>query len=348
MLNAKAARAKGATILTRTRVVACHSEDGIWRIEIDDASGRREVRARALVNAAGPWVDKIDGLSAAPGRMSNRGHVRLIKGSHIVVPRIAGANDAYLMQNADKRVVFVLPFEERFTIIGTTDLSFTGEPAAVTASADEEQYLLDLAGHFFKRPLKASDVVWRYSGVRPLFDDASDNPSAVTRDYHLSLNAPAGGAPRLSVYGGKVTTYRRLAEEALAHLAPHLGRTLGPTWTATAPLPGGDLPGGAIKPFVADLQRRYPVFEPLHLERLAHRHGTLIFDVLGDAKTPADLGHALGFGLFEREVRYMKCDEWAAEPADILWRRTKLGLHALAESTPDERQRLEDSIALLL
>ena len=348
VLNAKAARARGARIMTRTRVLGCRADAGLWRIEIEDASGRREVRARALVNAAGPWVDGIDRVSAAPGRIANKPHVRLIKGSHIVLPRIAGADDAYLMQSADKRVVFVLPFEENFTIVGTTDVVYAGDPAAAAPSAEEEAYLLDLASRFFRTPLVARDVVWRYAGVRPLYDDANGDPSAVTRDYHLELDAPPGGPPRLSIYGGKVTTYRRLAEEALTRLVPHLGRPIGPAWTARTPLPGGALPGGAFAPFLADLQRRYPAFEPLHLQRLAHRHGTLIADVLGDAKLPADMGRALGFGLFEREVAYMKTSEWATVPDDILWRRTKLGLHALAAHDTAASRTLVENIAAML
>lgn len=348
VLNARAARDRGARIMTRTRVTALTPDGDVWRIGLDDGTRRFEVAARTLVNAAGPWADKIDGLALGNRQAAKPVHLRLVKGSHIVVPRIAGANDAYLMQSADKRVVFVLPFEEKFTIIGTTDVAYTGDPSAVTASAEEEQYLLDLAQRFFKTSLKRADIVWRYAGVRPLYDDATDNPSAVTRDYRLELDPTPGAPPRLSVYGGKVTTYRRLAEEALAHLAPHLGPRCGPAWTAHAKLPGGDLPAASFDAFVADLEGRYPTFEALHLKRLARRHGCLIADVLGDARTPSDMGAHLFGGLTEREVAHMKAQEWARAPDDILWRRSKLGLHALADLPATDRQALADRIAALL
>jgi glycerol-3-phosphate dehydrogenase len=353
VLNAKAARNGGAQVLTRTRVVACVRDATQWRIELQDAAGRREVRARVLVNAAGPWVDGIDGLakvdrigpSAAAVRSDSRGHVRLIKGSHLVVPRIPGADDAYLMQSTDKRVVFVLPFEERFTIIGTTDVAYSGNPADVAASAEEEAYLLRLAGQFFKAPLRREDVLWRYSGVRPLYDDASADPSAVTRDYHLSLDAPTASAPMLSIYGGKVTTYRRLAEEALGRLAPFWGPNVGRAWTASVSLPGGDIADGAFEPFVADKIRRYPAFDPLHVRRLARRHGGLLDDVMGDARCPKDMGADLFGGLTAREVTYMKTYEWATRADDVLWRRTKLGLHALATLDTEQQRALEDRVA---
>ncbi len=348
VLNAKAARDRGAEILTRTRVVGLSSIDGLWRIMLDNSGEQREVRARALVNAAGPWVDKIDGLALGNRTEHNQAHLRLIKGSHIVVRRIPGADDAYLMQGTDKRVVFVLPFEERFTIIGTTDITYAGDPADVSASVDEEHYLLELANRFFQAQLSAADIVWRYAGVRPLYDDASDNPSAVTRDYHLELKTGGDQPPRLSVYGGKVTTYRRLAEEALAKLQPHIGRQCGPAWTASAPLPGGDIAADGFEAFTADLLRRYPAFEPKHLKRLARRHGSLVSTVMGDAKTPTDMGQNLFGGLTAREIAYMKSDEWATTPQDVLWRRTKLGLHALQDLTLVERDTLEASISRLL
>ena len=351
LLNAKAARAGGGKIMTRTRVVACNRSSGAWTIEIEDHSGRRKVRARALVNAAGPWVDTIDRLSVASAGAPSKAHVRLIKGSHLVVPRIPGADDAYLMQSADKRVVFVLPFEERFTIIGTTDIAYSGDPAAAQASAEEEDYLLELAGRFFKAPLRREDVIWRYSGVRPLYNDATGgdgDPSAVTRDYHLTLDAAAGAAPRLSIYGGKVTTYRRLAEEALERLAPYFGSRAAKAWTADQPLPGGALPVEGFEPFVDDLKRRYPAFERVDLHRMARRHGALIGDVMGDAKKPRDMGDVLFAGLSAREVAFMKSDEWAVDPNDVLWRRTKVGLHALATLSSDDRAELSARIAKLL
>ena len=207
--------------------------------------------------------------------------------------------------------------------------------------------MLELAGRFFRTPLRRSDVVWRYSGVRPLYDDASADPSAVTRDYHLSLDATEG-VPRLSVYGGKVTTYRRLAEEALALLAPHFDRVAGAAWTANAPLPGGDIAAADFDGYLAELQRRLPAFEPHWLRRIARRHGTLVDVVMGDAKTSADMGRDLFGGLTEREIIYMKANEWAKHPDDVLWRRSKFGLHALTALDADQRQSLSDKISSLL
>ncbi|WP_072385864.1 glycerol-3-phosphate dehydrogenase [Hyphomicrobium sp. CS1BSMeth3] len=348
ILNAQAAAERGAEILPRHQVTAVRAEGALWRIMIRNGAQEREIRARALVNAAGPWVDKVGGLidSAAAPRL------RLVKGSHVIVPRIAGADDAYLMQNTDGRIVFALPYEEHFTLIGTTDVAYDGDPASVTIDESEIAYLLDLASRFFRTPLQRQEVVWAYSGVRPLYDDQSDNPSAVTRDYHLELTASAGVPPLLTVMGGKVTTYRRLAEEALERLRPHLAG-MGPAWTAGAPLPGGDLvesgrlaasPVAAFQQFVVRLGQQYPGFERPYLVRLARRHGARVPAVIGDARSLADMGALLGPSLTEREVVYLKEHEWAASAEDILWRRTKAGLHLGA----DERARVMDAIAALL
>lgn len=327
VLNARAAADRGAAIETRTRVATARVEEGTWRVLLDSARGQREVRARALVNAAGPWVSSLGGgpaLRAVP--------LRLVKGSHIVVPRIAGANDAYLCQNADGRVVFAIPYEERFTLIGTTEVAFDGDPASAEISREEEDYLLDLTRQFFAAPPTRDDIVWSFAGVRPLFDDDSEeSASAVSRDYSLALNSDEG-APLLTVLGGKLTTYRRLAEAALGRLKPcfpHMRRA----WTASAPLPGGDLGEGGLAGFIRDLCRRHRGFDAAFLGRLARRYGTLTDDVLGDAENMGDLGRSFGAGLSEREVIYLREREWARGADDILWRRTKCGLHM------DESQR---------
>jgi glycerol-3-phosphate dehydrogenase len=348
LLNAIAARDNGAEILTGTRVTSATRSGDVWRVALLTGNSERIVTSRALVNAAGPWAGKIDGL-ATVNAGAPAGKVRLVKGSHIVLPRIPGVGDsAFLMQNADKRVVFVLPFEEKFTIIGTTDLAYDGDPAQVSISPDEERYLIDLAQKFFRVPLRQADIIWRYSGVRPLFDDNADNPSAVTRDYRLELAGGEGGeAARLSVYGGKVTTYRVLAEDALEKLRPALPHMKGP-WTATAALPGGELPEKSFDQFLTALMARYPAFEATHLKRLAHRHGANIGQVLGDAKTLSAMGVHFGEGLTEREVLYMKEREWARSPDDVLWRRSKLGLHMLKSQTETERNKTREAIARLL
>ncbi len=349
VLNAQAAAANGAEILTRTRVTGIVKDGRIWRVTLLTGNTERVITARALVNAAGPWADKIDGLSIATVADSKPlGHVRLVKGSHIVLPRIPGTGkDAYLLQNADKRVVFVLPFEERFTIIGTTDVPYEGDPGNVAITLDEENYLLDLAQKSFKVPLKAADIVWRYSGVRPLYDDGDDDPSAVTRDYRLDLHASHNDPARLSVYGGKVTTYRCLAEDALEKLQPFLPH-MGKPWTRTAALPGGDIPGGDFETFLAQIITRYPSIDRHYLERLAHRHGSRTADLLGDARDLGGLGQHFGEGLTEREVLWMKTNEWARSAEDVLWRRSKLGLHMLTHQNERERATTAEAINSLL
>jgi glycerol-3-phosphate dehydrogenase len=326
VLNARAAADHGATILTRTRAMCMRAVDGTWHVTLNGAEGEREIRARALVNAAGPWVQSVaDAIDA--GAAPAREPVRLVKGSHIVVPRLRGAEDAYLCQSPDGRVVFAIPYEDRFTLIGTTDIPFDGDPASVTISAEEEDYLLDLMRRFFSDAPSRDDIVWRYAGVRPLYDDsAGADPSSVTRDYRFELSAEDGHPPLLTVLGGKLTTYRRLAEHALARLAPHLP-PMKPAWTATTPLPGGNLGDGGLPGFMGRLCGRRKGFEPAFLKSLARRYGTLIDEVLGDARSEADLGAALGAGLSEREVSYLARCEWAREPEDVLWRRTKYGLH---------------------
>ena len=348
ILNAQAAAESSAEILPRHEVTHVRADGALWRLTIRAGAQEREVRARALVNAAGPWVNHVGHLIA--GTVAPR--LRLVKGSHIVVPRIAGADDAYLMQSSDSRVVFALPYEEHFTIIGTTDIPYHGDPRTVTIDEAEITYLIDLANRFFRTALSRQHVVWTYAGVRPLYDDQSANPSAVTRDYHLDLQASAGAPPLLTVMGGKVTTYRRLAEEALERLEPHLAG-MGPAWTASAPLPGGDLdemghlvadPVAAFERFLARLGEQHPGFDRTFLRRLARRHGARVPAVIGDARNLAGMGHMFGPSLTEREVVYLKEREWAMSAEDILWRRTKAGLHLGA----DERARVTDAIAALL
>ncbi|MEK9754578.1 MAG: FAD-dependent oxidoreductase, partial [Rhodospirillaceae bacterium] len=273
----------------------------------------------------------------------NAAQIRLIKGSHIVVPRIEGADDAYILQNDDRRVVFVLPYENDFSLIGTTDTPFAGDPSSVALDLGERDYLLDVVGRFFKVRLDADDIVWSYAGVRPLYDSREDNPSAVTRDYRLQFSNGAGGPPLLSIYGGKITTYRRLAEEAMDKLRPaFLG--LAGAWTAGAKLPGGELMGGSFETQVEALGAEYPELGAGYLRALARRHGALAGNLLGDARTTADLGRDVGGGLYEREVAYLKAHEWARRPDDVLWRRSKIGLHLGTEA----RARAQETLAEML
>jgi glycerol-3-phosphate dehydrogenase len=325
VLMARDAADRGAEILTRTECVAAARDGDAWSATLRDAKGlERHVRARAMVNAAGPWVGKV--LGQVVGRNDAK-PPRLVKGSHIVVPRLHDGLEAYILQNADRRIVFVIPYEGRFSLVGTTDVPYDGDPAQVAISADETRYLCDVVGRWFKKAPTPDDVVWSYAGVRPLFDDQSDNPAAVTRDYVLKVEAENNQPALLSIYGGKITTFRRLAEHALEKLAPHLP-AMKPAWTATAPLPGGDLGGASFDAFLAETRRRYPFLPAGTAARMAHAYGDRIERVIDGAASLDALGHDLGAGLSEREASYLVDQEWARSAEDMLWRRSKLGLHA--------------------
>ena len=327
VLNARLAAMHGAQIRTRTRVTALARGDEAWTATLDVGGRRETCQARVVVNAAGPWADRVAALArdnAAAGAV----HLRLVKGSHIVVPRIAGAEDGFLFQNIDGRVVFVLPFETAFTLIGTTDVAISGSPAEATCSAEEEDYLLAAANRFLARPLERGDIVWRFAGVRPLqADEDQSNPSALSRDYALELSGTGAGTAMLSVIGGKVTTYRRLAEAVMDRLAP-LFPGLRPAWTASRHLPGGDIPNGDFGLYVEGLSRLYAWIPEVMMLALARRHGTATREVIGDARRLDDMGALFPGGLSAREVGYLVANEWAMTADDILWRRTKAGLHA--------------------
>jgi glycerol-3-phosphate dehydrogenase len=336
VLNALDAQARGAQIHTRTRCLSAQRSAEGWTATLQAADGQqRGVTARLLVNAAGPWAEAfLRGVARADhGEVLATRQQRLVKGSHIVVPRCFEHDHAYVFQDPDKRIIFAIPYEERFTMIGTTDSEFTGDPRNPRVGADETAYLCQQASCYFKRPVTPADVVWSFSGVRPLFGDTSGALSAIPRDYLLESNT--GAAPLLSVWGGKITTYRKLAEEA----ANEIGRVLGDSraaWTAQASLPGGDLrawigepqrPDVDIERFIGSVCVRYPWLDPALARRLAHAYGSRIERVLGDAGNCAELGDEVAPGLFEAELRYLRREEWALAGEDVLWRRTKRGLH---------------------
>ncbi len=329
VLNAISAASHGGHVATRTELTAARRVGGAWEATLRDADTgtTRTVRARALVNATGPWVKKV---AEGPLALNGDKGVRLVKGSHIVVPRIYDGAQAFILQNDDRRVIFVIPYEERFSLIGTTDIAVDAPSHDMRITDDEVRYLCDVVNKHFRHSISPADVVWSYAGVRPLFDDRSDIPSAVTRDYVLEVEDDGGRAPVVSIYGGKITTYRYLAERVMEKLSPYF-KELGKPWTAKTPLPGGDIPGEDFERFVAALEKAYPALDPVLLRRLARRHGTLTYGVLGDAKRMGDLGAEHGPALFEREVDYFVRNEWARAPEDILWRRTKCGLHMTAE-----------------
>jgi glycerol-3-phosphate dehydrogenase len=330
VLTARDAADHGAEIHTRTRAVEIRQADGIWQVTVEDiASGaRKTIQARALVNAGGPWVENV--LASGAG-VNARAKVRLVQGSHIVVRKLYAHDRAYMFQNADGRIIFVIPYQDDFTLIGTTDRDYDGDPAKVKASAEEIEYLCASASEYLANPVKPEDVVWTYSGVRPLYDDGASEAKAATRDYVFELDTP-GGAPLLSIYGGKITTYRRLAEEALERLSPYLRSAKAREgWTGKSPLPGGDMDVSAVAALTAELVRKYSFLPTAHANRLAHAYGTRASKVLGTAKSMADLGQSFGATLTESEVRYLMANEWARTADDIVWRRSKLGLRLSAE-----------------
>ncbi len=325
VFNAISAREKGADIRTHTKMIAGRRESGRWRLTLQDDSGETsEVLAKVLVNAAGPWVKQVQDEVSEPAQA----RVRHVKGSHIVVPRIHREEHAYILQNSDQRIIFVIPYQNHFSLIGTTDIPVEQyEHPEITD--DEVAYLCGIANAYLAKPIAPADVVWSYSGVRPLYDDGSADPAAVTRDYVLKLDAEDRAAPLLSIFGGKITTFRRLAEQALAQLTPFFPGMKRP-WTKTEPLPGGDMVRGDLAAFDRELRGRYPMLDPQLLAVLARRHGTRSSRVLGSANIAADLGKHFGDTLFAAEIEYLIAHEWATTAEDILWRRTKCGLHMTA------------------
>jgi glycerol-3-phosphate dehydrogenase len=321
VLNAVGAAGTGARVLTRTACVAVNAADGKWRALLRNAQGGEEtVAARVVVNATGPWAsqfrDRIAGVRERP-------ELRLIKGSHIIVPALFDHAYAYLLQAPDGRVVFAIPYEGRYTLIGTTDVEHHGEPGPVSASTEEISYLCNVASRNFARPVGPADVVWSFAGIRPLQQDESSDPSGISRDYQIVLDRR--DPPLLSVLGGKITTYRRLAEEFVDEVCALLGRPLL-RWTAGAKLPGGDLPDGDFGRFTAGIVAEHPWADPVMLRRMARAYGTRIARILSGAGGLPALGPEVLPGLFARELEYLHDEEWARTAEDVLWRRSKLGL----------------------
>jgi len=335
VLNAMDARERGAVILTRTACEKLEAVRGKWTATLATPSGPEHVTARAVVNATGPWVS-LFARAASPVSVCHS--VRLVKGSHIVVPRLYAHRFAYLLQNDDQRIVFAIPYEHDFTLIGTTDIEYTGDPKDVRIDPQEIDYLCAAVSRYFARPVRPADVVWSYSGVRPLLEDEAANPASVTRDYALELDRHP--APLLTVFGGKITTYRKLAESAVDILAHELG-VRASAWTDHGVLPGGDLPRGAYATFLRSLERAYPWLPATLRYRYAHAYGTRMTLILGSARSVADLGEELLPQLYEREAEYLCGVEMAQTAEDILWRRTRLGLRVGAGGSG----RLEEWLA---
>jgi glycerol-3-phosphate dehydrogenase len=335
VLNAVDAAERGAMIRTRTRCVRAERSD-VWRLILNARGQRDVITARVLVNAAGAWIDNV---AESVLREKSQPHLRLDKGSHIVVPRLYDHDRAYILQAADRRVVFAIPFQRDFTLIGTTDRSFSGEPAAVAPTAEEIDYLCGVMNEYFRSPISGADVVWAYAGVRALYDDGAGKPQDVGRDYTLILDERFGEAPLLTVYGGKITTYRRLAEDTLGKLA-HFFPPSRP-WTADSTLPGGDFAYDGIDALQARTLERWPFLTDAHARRLTHAYGTRVGDVLRDAARLDDLGQRFGADLTAAELRYLISKEWAQTADDVLWRRSKLGLRF----SPAQQAALEGFMA---
>jgi glycerol-3-phosphate dehydrogenase len=328
VLNAMAAAELGATIAPRTRCVSAERGNDVWTIDLkdEDTGQTTTIQARGLVNAAGPWVDDV---AQAVMRNNGRAPVRLVQGSHIVVPKLYDHPECYVFQIEDKRIFFVIPYEQDFTLIGTTDQDYKGDPALVHATAEEVEYLCRSASEYLRVPVSPDMVVWTYSGVRPLYDESGDSAAqSATRDYVLRLDAEGNAPPLLSIFGGKITTYRRLAEAALAQLAPHLPTVVGEAagWTAKTPLPGGDFPMQGFDATLRAAAARYPFLSETHLRRLLRAYGTRIHGMLSGVRGAADLGTVFGADLTEAELRYLVRCEWVRTANDVLWRRSKLGL----------------------
>jgi len=351
VLNAIDAQEKGAHIHTRTRCTALSREGQHWLAALQHSDGTRlTVRARAVVNAAGPWTSDVL-QQAAPGKHSQ--HVRLIKGSHIVVKRLYAHDHAYIFQHHDGRIVFAIPYEHDFTLIGTTDLDYHGDSARVEIDATEIAYLCALSSEYFSQPILPADVVWTYAGLRPLVEEGAEgskeDAKAVTRDYRFELEQEGHGPPLLSIFGGKITTFRKLAEEALDLLAPLLGNTHG-AWTKNACLPGGDLFGSVpdnrsvreFGQFVLALQQQYGWLPPALAARYARAYGTRIHVLLAGRSNVAGMGEEIAAGLYAAEVDYLRRHEWAVSAEDILWRRSKLGLHLPSDAAARLETWLQD------
>ncbi len=331
VLNARDAADRGATIRTRTKVVAARREGDLWAITTEDLRDRKTetVRAKLLVNAAGPWVDHVLEKTVGKNDVHN---VRLVQGSHIVVRKKFDDPRAYFFQNKDGRIIFAIPYEEDFTLIGTTDRDYSDDPHNVTISEGEIDYLCAAASEYFADPVTRADIVWTYSAVRPLYDDGASKAQEATRDYVLKAEGGEGAAPLINAFGGKITTYRRLAESMLEKIEGFLGKR-GDPWTAKGALPGGDFPATGYEAEVTKLKSSYPFLETRMARRLVRLYGTRAHMLLGLAKSTADLGQDFGAQLYEAEVRYLVDHEWARTAEDILWRRTKRGLHFDREQT---------------
>lgn len=323
-LNAISAKNNGARILTHVRCEEAKRENNVWSIQLKDLKKDKliEVNASAIVNATGAWV--VDVLENNIG-ITSPINIDLVQGSHIIVSKLFQGDHAYILQNKDNRIVFAIPYQEKFTLIGTTDVKFEGDPSKPTISNEEINYLCSTINTYFKTNISKNDIVWTYSGVRALHDGDEKNPAKISRDYQLVIDDERGKMPILSVFGGKITTFRTLSEHAMEKLRPYFPN-MGPAWTKEKPLPGGNLEGLSLEAFIEKLKNQFPWLSESIIKRYANNYGSLTYELLNDAKSIDELGKHFGHGLYEKEIEYLKRKEWARTSEDILWRRSKLGL----------------------
>lgn len=324
VLNAMDAREKGAEIMVRTKVTSARRQDGIWHVTTKDLkSGKSQKhKARLLINASGPWVDKVLGEALSENNPKN---VRMVQGSHIVVPKIHDHDRAYIFQNADERIIFVTPYEDDYSLIGTTDHDFEGDPKDAKITPQETSYLCKAASEYFKKPILEKDIVWTYAGVRPLYDDGASAAQEATRDYVLKTEGEAGEAQLVNIFGGKITTFRKLAESMMDIVEVKLGKKQ-PAWTSTAHLPGGEFDALGFDALVDEISAKFAFLEKHHVHKLVRRYGVRVWDMLENIKSKKDLGKHFGANLYAFEVSYLMEQEWALNADDVLWRRSKLGL----------------------
>ncbi len=320
VLNCMDAKERGADIRTRTQCVGLERGSDTWTATLQSAAGEEKVQAKVVVNAAGPWVDAVLG-QAVPAKQHH--NLRLVKGSHLIFPKLFEGRHAYIFQNRDNRIVFAIPYEHELTLVGTTDVAFEGDPNGIEISEDEKSYICDAVNEYLQVKVSPEQAVSSYAGVRPLYDDKSENNSTVTRDYVFELDNENGAPPILSIFGGKITTFRKLAEHALEKL----GGFGDGSWTADEPLPGGDIDPARFDTFFVDCMTNYGWFGPEGILRLARAYGTRIDRLLGTANGLEDLGEHMGGDLYARELEYLVEHEFARTAEDVLWRRSKLGLH---------------------
>jgi glycerol-3-phosphate dehydrogenase len=341
VLNARDAANKGAIIRTRTKVQSARRIDGGWSIDIVGSDGKTDtIEAKVLLNSAGPWVSEV--LSSVIGR-NDPDKIRMVKGSHLVVDKLYDHDRCYIFQNADSRICFAIPYENDFTLIGTTDEDHKGDPGKPEISESEANYLLAAVSEYFKKPVTRNMVRWAYSGIRPLYDDGASKAQEATRDYVLKVDQPEGQAPLLSVFGGKITTSRKLAEHALEKLAAFFPNATAP-WNRDAPLPGGNIAVSDVAKYVEAKKKAYSFLKPANVVRMFKAYGTEMDKILGNARFASDLGQFIG-PVSEREIEFLRTNEWVTSAEDILWRRSKLGLHMSADEQSALRAYMGDDAA---